>query len=139
MHEGLSQEAEQLYLAMLRGARSEPGAAHEELERLGLIRDHDVRPPRSALAAIASSHEAAAVRARETAEVLAAAYAEHGAKEVDFVEVLKDAHEVISAFEEMQSQTADDDVSLAVFRYQLATASSTNPATTAIGLTATCC
>ncbi|WP_313887693.1 helix-turn-helix domain-containing protein [Lentzea alba] len=104
MHEGLSQEAEQLYLAMLRGARSEPGAAHEELERLGLIRDHDVRPPRSALAAIASSHEAAAVRARETAEVLAAAYAEHGAKEVDFVEVLKDADEVISAFEEMQSQ-----------------------------------
>ncbi|WP_246290965.1 hypothetical protein [Lentzea indica] len=45
-----------------------------------------MRPPRSALAAIASSHETAAVRARETAEVLAAAYAEHGAKEVDFVE-----------------------------------------------------
>lgn len=104
MHEGLSQEAEQLYLAMLRGASSEPGPAHAELERLGLVRNHDVRPPRSALAAIASSHEAAAVRARETAEILAAAYAERGAKEVDFVEVLKGADEVISAFEEMQSQ-----------------------------------
>ncbi|MEV6239898.1 helix-turn-helix domain-containing protein [Lentzea sp. NPDC051838] len=104
MHEGLSQEAEQLYLAMLRGAMSKPGAAHAELERLGLVRDHDVRPPRSALAAIASSHEAAAVRARETAEMLARAYAEHQTKEVDFVEVLKDADEVISAFEEMQSQ-----------------------------------
>ncbi len=104
MHEGLSQEAEQLYLAMLRGAMSEPGAAHEELERLGLVRDDDVRPPRSALAAIASSHEAAAVRARETAEMLARAYAEHQTKEVDFVEVLKEADEVISAFEEMQRQ-----------------------------------
>ncbi|MGW4206400.1 helix-turn-helix transcriptional regulator [Lentzea sp. NPDC004789] len=104
MHEGLSPEAEQLYLAMLRGATSEPGAVHEELERFGLIRDNEVRPPRSALAAIASSHEAAAIRARETAEVLARAYAEHGAKEVDFVEVLAGADEVISTFEEMQSQ-----------------------------------
>ncbi|MET9630113.1 helix-turn-helix transcriptional regulator [Lentzea sp. NPDC006480] len=104
MHEGLSQEAEQLYLAMLRGAMSEPGAAHAELERLGLVRNDDVRPPRSALAAIAASHEAAAVRARETAEMLARAYAEHQTKEVDFVEVLKEADEVISAFEEMQSQ-----------------------------------
>ncbi|MFS8096287.1 helix-turn-helix domain-containing protein [Lentzea alba] len=104
MHEGLSPEAEQLYLAMLRGANSEPGAAQEELVRLGLIRNGVARPPRSALAAIASSHEAAAVRARETAELLAAAYAEHGAKEVDFVELLKGADEVISAFEEMQSQ-----------------------------------
>jgi DNA-binding CsgD family transcriptional regulator len=89
---------------MLRGAMSKPGAAHAELERLGLVRDDDVRPPRSALAAIASSHEAAAVRARETAEMLARAYAEHQTKEVDFVEVLTDADEVISAFEEMQSQ-----------------------------------
>ena len=100
---GLSPEAERLYLALLRGEH-ETGAAHEELERLGLTRNGEVRPPRSALAAIASSHEAAAIRARETAEVLAKAYAEHGAKEVDFVEVLKDAGEVISAFEEMQSQ-----------------------------------
>jgi DNA-binding CsgD family transcriptional regulator len=104
VHEGLSQEAEQLYLAMLRGENSEPGPAHEELERLGLIRNNDVRPPRSALAAIASGHETAAARAREIAEVLAAAYAEHGAKEAEFVEVLKEADEVISAFEEMQSQ-----------------------------------
>lgn len=104
MHEGLSPEAEQLYLAMLRGATSEPGVARDELERLGLIRNNEVRPPRSALAAIASSHEAAAIRARETAEVLARAYAEHGANEVGFVEVLTDADEVISAFEEMQSQ-----------------------------------
>lgn len=104
MHEGLSPEAEQLYLAMLRGATSEPGVARDELERLGLIRNNEVRPPRSALAAIASSHEAAAIRARETAEVLARAYAEHGANEVGFVEVLADADEVISAFEEMQNQ-----------------------------------
>jgi DNA-binding CsgD family transcriptional regulator len=104
VHEGLSPEAEQLYLAMLRGATSEPGVARDELERLGLIRNNEVRPPRSALAAIASSHEAAAIRARETAEVLARAYAEHGANEVGFVEVLTDADEVISAFEEMQNQ-----------------------------------
>jgi DNA-binding CsgD family transcriptional regulator len=104
VHEGLSPEAEQLYLAMLRGATSEPGVARDELERLGLIRNNEVRPPRSALAAIASSHEAAAIRARETAEVLARAYAEHGANEVGFVEVLADADEVISAFEEMQNQ-----------------------------------
>ncbi|MFD5824753.1 helix-turn-helix domain-containing protein [Lentzea sp. NPDC060358] len=104
MHEGLSPDAEKLYLAMLRGGHVERGAAYDELERLGLIRDDEVRPPRSALAAIASGHEVAAVRARETAEVLAAAYAEHGAKEVDFVEVLTDAREVISTFEEMQSQ-----------------------------------
>ena len=105
MHEGLSPEAEKLYLAMLRGdADAGPDRAREELERLGLVRDNDVRPPRSALAAIASSHEAAAVRARETAEFLAAAYAERGAREVDFVEVLKGADEVISTFEEMQSQ-----------------------------------
>jgi DNA-binding CsgD family transcriptional regulator len=104
VHGGLSPDAEQLYLAMLRGATSEPGVLHEELERLGLIRNNEVRPPRSALTAIASSHEAAAIRARETAEVLARAYAAHGAKEVDFVEVLADADEVISAFEEMQSQ-----------------------------------
>ncbi len=104
MHEGLSPEAEQLYLALLKGNNSEPGAPHEELERLGLVRGGEVRPPRSALATIASNHETAAIRARETAEVLAAAYAERGAKEVDFVEVLTDAHEVISAFEEMQSQ-----------------------------------
>jgi len=101
---GLSPEAEKLYLAMLAGSESEPGAAREELERLGLVRDDEVRPPRSALAAIASGYEAAAIRARETAEVLAKAYAERGAREVDFVEVLKDADEVISAFEEMQSQ-----------------------------------
>ncbi|HEX7304273.1 helix-turn-helix transcriptional regulator [Lentzea sp.] len=104
MHEGLSPEAEKLYLAVLRGGLAEPGAAYDELERLGLIRGDEVRPPRSALAAIASGHETAAVRARETAEVLAAAYAERGAKEVDFVEVLTDAHEVISTFEEMQSR-----------------------------------
>ncbi|GGU51667.1 helix-turn-helix transcriptional regulator [Lentzea flava] len=106
MHQppGLSPEAEKLYLAMLAGSEPEPGAAREELERLGLVRGDEVRPPRSALAAIASGYEAAAIRARETAEVLAKAYAEHGAREVDFVEVLKDADEVISAFEEMQSQ-----------------------------------
>ncbi|RAS66716.1 regulatory LuxR family protein [Lentzea atacamensis] len=102
MHEGLSPEAEKLYLAMLAGDNAETGAAREELERLGLIRNGEVRPPRSALAAVASGYEAAAIRARETADVLAKAYAEHGSQ--DFVEVLKDADEVISAFEEMQSQ-----------------------------------
>ncbi|MFD9703239.1 LuxR C-terminal-related transcriptional regulator [Lentzea sp. NPDC059081] len=104
MHEGLSPEAEKLYLAMVRGGQAELGAAHDELERLGLVRESSVRPPRSVLAAIASGHEAAAVRARETAEVLAAAYAAHGANEVDFVEVLQDAGEVISTFEEMQGR-----------------------------------
>lgn len=109
MHEGLSPEAEKLYLAMLRGDDSaESDAARAELERLGLVRNDGVRPPRSALAAIASGHEAAAVRARETAEFLAAAYAARGAKEVDFVEVLQDAAEVISAFEEMQSQAKSE-------------------------------
>jgi hypothetical protein len=53
VHEGLSPEAEQLYLAMINGSEPEPGAAHEELERLGLTRNNRVRPPRSALAAIA--------------------------------------------------------------------------------------
>lgn len=104
MHEGLSPEGEKLYLALVRGDRAEQGPAFEELERLGLLRGGEVRPPRSALTAIASGHEVAAVRARETAELLAAAYARHGAKEVDFVEVLSGADEVISAFEEMQDR-----------------------------------
>lgn len=98
---GLSPEAEKLYLTLLRGDEAEPGEALTELERLGLVRSGQVRPPRSALAAIAAGHEVAAERARETAEVLAAAYAGRGA---DFVEVLGDAAEVITAFEEMQSQ-----------------------------------
>ncbi|SDF95457.1 regulatory protein, luxR family [Lentzea fradiae] len=108
MHEGLSPEGEELYLAMLRGERGGAGAARAELERLGLVRGNEVRPPRSALAAIASGHEVAALRARETAELLAAAYAEHGAKEVDFVEVLSGADEVISTFEEMQARAVGE-------------------------------
>jgi DNA-binding CsgD family transcriptional regulator len=104
VHEGLSPEAEQLYLAMINGSEPEPGAAQEELERLGLTRNHRVRPPRSAMAAIAAGHEAAAIRARETAEMLARAYAEQRRNDVDFVEVLTEAGEVVSAFEEMQSQ-----------------------------------
>ncbi|MGZ3142631.1 helix-turn-helix transcriptional regulator [Lentzea chajnantorensis] len=104
MRGGLSAEAERLYLALLRGGRADPGAALEELERLGLTRGGHVRPPRSALTAIASEHEVAAQRARETAEVLARAYAGRGGLDADFVEVLRDADEVITAFEEMQSQ-----------------------------------
>lgn len=105
VHDGLSLAAEQLYLTLLRGGEVERGPALAELERLGLVRSGQARPPRSALAAIAGRHEVAAARARETAEVLAAAYAGRGA---DFVEVLRDADEVITAFEEMQSQAKSE-------------------------------
>lgn len=105
--EDLSPEAERLYLELLRDPDTAPGAALAELERIGLVRRDgagvQVRPPRAALSALAARHEAAAVRARETAEALALAYAGRG-HDADFVEVLHGADEVIATFEAMQGQ-----------------------------------
>ncbi|WP_410657220.1 hypothetical protein [Amycolatopsis sp. lyj-112] len=99
---GLSVEAEQLYRALLDGSSTQPGTALAELERFGLVRAGaagvEVCPPRAALSAFAASHEAAAVRAREVAEVLGAAYSLRTGRDADFVEVLRSAVTGAAAF-----------------------------------------
>ncbi|GAB3741402.1 LuxR family transcriptional regulator [Amycolatopsis oliviviridis] len=113
---GLSMEAEQLYRALLDGRPTTPGAELAELERFGLVRSGasgvEVCPPRAALSAFAAQHEAAAVRAREAAEVLGAAYSLRTGRDADFVEVLRSRDEVIATFEAMQTQSGVDIVAL---------------------------
>lgn len=113
---GLSMEAEQVYRALLDGRPITPGAELAELERFGLIRAGasgvEVCPPRAALSAFAAQHEAAAIRAREAAEVLGAAYSLRTGRDADFVEVLRSRDEVIATFEAMQTQAGADIVAL---------------------------
>jgi DNA-binding CsgD family transcriptional regulator len=106
--QGLSAEAEQLYLRLLGGSAPDDEVALAELTRVGLVRasgtGFEVRPPRAALSALAARHEVAAVRTRESAEALAAAFAERGGVDADFVEVLRGGEEVTATFEAMQAQ-----------------------------------
>lgn len=116
---GLTPQAESLYRKLL--STSDRGhlpvardphaqeAALTELERMGLVRrdaDGTPRPlpPRLALEIWAAQRELEAVRARESADLLAQLYSAHTGAGGRYAEVLEDVDEAVRVFAHMQDQ-----------------------------------